>query len=96
MPRRRRRPHAYRPSLPPAPTTPTRRPTPTARARSYTELEAGNDTGVRNVLDIASLRDAGVFERCAGVPPPTLAATPPVSVGGILGGIAGLLFSPRA
>ena len=61
----------------------------------YTALAAGNDTGVRYVLDLSTL-DAGAEERCRGVAPPNLGAPPrPVSACSIVSAIFRLLCCRR-
>jgi uncharacterized zinc-type alcohol dehydrogenase-like protein len=58
----------------------------------YTALENGNDSGLRHVLDIATL-DEGAFERCTAPPPDfSKAEAKGMAVGGMLATACGMLF----
>jgi hypothetical protein len=64
--------------------------------RAYEELDRANESGVRFVIDIASL-DEGAAARCeaAAKPPQFGKPAPPLSITSIVGGICGLLCSCR-
>ena len=58
----------------------------------YTELENGNASGLRHVLDIATLND-GAFERCTAPPPDfSKAEAQGMQVGGMLATACGFFF----
>ena len=58
----------------------------------YTELENGNATGLRHVLDIATLNE-GAFERCTAPPPDfSKAEAQGMQVGGMLSTACGFFF----
>jgi len=61
----------------------------------YAALSAGNDTGLRYVLDLKTL-DAGAADRCRGVAPPNLGAPPrPIGACSIVSAIFRLLCCRR-
>ena len=63
--------------------------------RVYEDLDHANDSGVRYVIDIATLND-GAAARCAAAAPPKFGPpAPALSLGSIVGGICGLLCSCR-
>ncbi len=59
---------------------------------AYEALAAQNESGERNVIDLASLKDGSAFAACQGVPPPRLPPpSPPISILKIVGGILSLV-----
>jgi uncharacterized zinc-type alcohol dehydrogenase-like protein len=59
---------------------------------AYEALAAQNESGMRNVIDLASLKDGSAFEACAGVLPPRLPPpSPPISILKIVGSILSLV-----
>jgi hypothetical protein len=63
--------------------------------RVYEDLDHANDSGVRYVIDIATLND-GAAARCAAAAPPKFGPpAPALSLGSIVGGICGLFCSCR-
>lgn len=60
----------------------------------YEELEGGNDTGVRHVLDIATLTAPEAEAKCAAAKAPDFsnATAHGISVGGLLSAACGMFF----
>jgi uncharacterized zinc-type alcohol dehydrogenase-like protein len=60
----------------------------------YEDLDGGNKSGLRFVIDIASLRAADVEERCVAAPPPKFSThAGGISYGGLLAAAAKMLFT---
>jgi uncharacterized zinc-type alcohol dehydrogenase-like protein len=63
--------------------------------RAYEQLDASNESGVRFVIDLASLNEEA-FARCSKVPAPKLGPQPPpMGMGSIVGAILSLLCCCR-
>ena len=63
--------------------------------RVYEDLDRANESGVRYVIDIATLND-GAAAKCAAAAPPKFGPpSPGLTLGSIVGGICGLLCSCR-
>ena len=59
---------------------------------AYEALAAQNESGERNVIDLASLKDGSAFAACAGAPPPRLPPpSPPISIMKIVGSLLSLV-----
>lgn len=61
---------------------------------AYTAIERGNDSGVRFVIDMASLNE-DAFKRCTAPPPDLSVKSTGISMGAVLGELAGMLLRGR-
>jgi hypothetical protein len=58
-------------------------------ASAYEELDAGNASGVRHVIDCGRI-NADAFERCAAISPPRISPDKPMSTCSIIGAICAM------
>ena len=61
---------------------------------AYTAIERGNDSGVRYVIDMSTLNEEA-FQRCTAPPPDLSVKSTGISMGAVLGELAGMLLRGR-